>query len=89
MAKKTTENPNVDLQFHNFGSRGASTEESSHIGGFAHLTCFKGTDNFSTLKYAHEIYNETLESIAWSISATEHSPTPLTGVGSPGFHVFP
>lgn len=73
MGKKTTENPNVDLQFHNFGSRGSSTEESSHIGGFAHLTCFKGTDNFSTLKYAHEIYNEPLESIAWSISATEHS----------------
>lgn len=73
MAKKTTENPNVDFQFHNFGSRGSSTEESSHIGGFAHLTCFKGTDNFNTLKYAHEIYNEPLESIAWSISATEHS----------------
>ena len=73
MAKKTTENPNVDYQFHNFSSRGTNTVEGAAIGGFAHLTCFKGTDNFSALKYAHEIYNEPLESIAWSISATEHS----------------
>lgn len=73
MAKKTTENPNVDFQFHNFSSRGTNTVEGAALGGFAHLTCFKGTDNFSSLKYAHEIYNEPLESIAWSIPATEHS----------------
>lgn len=73
MAKKTTENPNVDFQFHSFSSRGTNTVEGATIGGFAHLTCFKGTDNFSALKYAHEIYNEPLESIAWSIPATEHS----------------
>lgn len=73
MAKKTTENPNVDFQFHNFSSRGSNTPEAAHLGGFAHLTCFKGTDNFGALKYAHEIYNEPIETIAWSIPATEHS----------------
>ena len=73
MAKKTTHNPNVDFQFHNFSSRGSNTPEAAHLGGFAHLTCFKGTDNFGALKYAHEIYNEPIESIAWSIPATEHS----------------
>ena len=73
MAKKTTHNPNVDFQYHNFGSRGSCVPEAAHLGGFAHLTCFKGTDNFGALKYAHEIYNEPIESIAWSIPATEHS----------------
>ena len=47
--------------------------DAAHLGGFAHLTCFKGTDNFGALKYAHEIYNEPIENIAWSIPATEHS----------------
>lgn len=73
MAKKTTENPNVDFQFHNFGSRGTNTPEGAALGGLAHLTCFKGTDNFIALKYAHEIYNEPIETIGYSIPASEHS----------------
>ncbi len=53
----------VDFAFHNFGDRGSSSPESALIGGLAHLTQFKGTDNFACIGYAE----------GYSIPASEHS----------------
>jgi len=63
----------VQFQFHNFGDRGSSSVESAGIGGVAHLTQFMGTDNFNSLRYAFEFYDE--EDAGYSIPATEHSTT--------------
>lgn len=76
MGKISDEKPFVDYQYHNFGDRGSSSVESAALGGFAHLTCFMGTDNFNSLKYTKEVYNvkdEDMGSIGHSIPATEHS----------------
>ena len=78
-AKLTSDNPFVDFQFHNFGDRGSSSVESAAFGGVAHLTCFKGTDNFNSLRYAHKLYNEPIENIGYSINASEHSSTTAWG----------
>ncbi len=75
----TSENPNVDFSFHNFGDRGASCVEAAGFGGVAHLTCFKGTDNFNSLRYAHILMNEPKENIGFSIPASEHGSTTAWG----------
>lgn len=54
----------VDYAYHNFGDRGSSSVESALIGGLAHLTQFKGTDNFVAI-YAG--------GIGYSVPASEHS----------------
>jgi len=69
---ETTGSDMVDFSFHNFGDRGSSSVESASIAGFAHLTQFKGTDNFHSLKYCKENYYEGY-SAGFSIPATEHS----------------
>lgn len=74
-AKMTSDEPFVDFNFHNFSDRGSSSVESAALGAVAHLTCFKGTDNFNSLKYANAYYNEPIENIGFSIPASEHSST--------------
>ena len=61
----------VAYAYHNFGDRGSSSVESAGIGGVAHLTQFMGTDNFNSLKFAREYYNEKIA--GHSIKASEHS----------------
>lgn len=78
-ARLTSDNPFVDFSFHNFGDRGASCVEAAGFGGVAHLTCFKGTDSFNSLRYAHILMNEPKENIAFSIPASEHSSTTAWG----------
>lgn len=78
-SKLTSYNPFVDFSFHNFGDRGSSCIEAAGFGGVAHLTCFKGTDNFNSLRYAHIFMNEPKENIGYSIPASEHSSTTAWG----------
>jgi nicotinamide phosphoribosyltransferase len=54
----------VDFAYHNFGDRGSSSVESAAIGGVAHLTQFKGTDNFNCLEHSNNI---TMENIRASL----------------------
>jgi len=54
----------VDFAYHNFGDRGSSSVESAKIGGMAHLTQFKGTDNFNAVLHAKT---------GFSVPASEHS----------------
>lgn len=61
----------VNIALHNFGDRGSAVPEAADIGSLGHLTQFMGTDNFSSLKYVSEYYNE--RNIGFSIPASEHS----------------
>jgi nicotinamide phosphoribosyltransferase len=61
----------VDFAFHNFGDRGSSSVESAAIGGVAHLTQFKGTDNFNCLEHSNKYYGGKYQ--GYSIPASEHS----------------
>ena len=70
----------IDFKLHDFGARGVSSGESSAIGGFAHLTNFKGTDNVEALVFAREYYNS--EMAGFSIPAAEHST--ITSWGKEG-----
>lgn len=62
----------VDFAYHNFGDRGSSSVEAAALGGAAHLTCFKGTDNFHSLALIDRLY-DTDSGVGYSIPATEHS----------------
>ena len=61
----------IDFAFHNFGDRGSTSVESAGIGGLAHLTQFKGTDNFNALTFSKKYYNGKF--VGFSIPASEHS----------------
>lgn len=61
----------VDFAYHNFGDRGSTSVEAAAIGGVAHLTQFKGTDNFNCLEHSNHYYDGKYQ--GYSIPATEHS----------------
>lgn len=70
--EKTADNlGGVDFSYHNFGDRGSSSVESAAIGGVAHLTQFKGTDNFNCLEHSNKYYGGKYQ--GFSIPASEHS----------------
>jgi len=74
----------VDFSYHNFGDRGSSSVESAAIGGVAHLTQFKGTDNFNALNHSLKYYGGKYW--GFSIPATEHST--VTSFGREGEFSF-
>jgi nicotinamide phosphoribosyltransferase len=63
------------LQFmlHDFGYRGASSHESAAIGGLGHLVNFVGTDTLPAMLLAMRDYDADLDTLAYSVPATEHS----------------
>jgi nicotinamide phosphoribosyltransferase len=61
-------------KFIDFGSRGASSKESSEIAGAAHQASFAGTDNIVGILAAMEYYNCD-EVPSHSIPASEHTVT--------------
>lgn len=61
----------LEFKLHDFGARGVSSEESSALGGLAHLLSFQGTDNISALLAARRFYAEPMA--GFSIPAAEHS----------------
>lgn len=71
--EKTSDNVEESLPYmlHDFGYRGASSEESAAIGGGAHLTNFLGTDNINALQFLSSYYYE--DCAGFSIPAAEHS----------------
>ncbi len=58
---------------HDFGYRGATSEESSALASAAHLLSFHGTDTTSGLYLLNEHYDVPFESTAATIPASEHS----------------
>ena len=77
----TSDSPSIDMdimfKLHDFGARGASSEETAGIGGCAHLVHFMGTDTVSALRYARAYYGETMA--GFSIPAAEHSTITVWG----------
>ncbi len=61
----------LPFMLHDFGYRGASSEESAAIGGLAHLVNFMGTDTIAAIICAKQYYNEDMA--GFSIPASEHS----------------
>lgn len=61
----------LPFMLHDFGYRGASSEESASIGGMGHLTNFLGTDTIGAVIYAAEYYSTP--NAGFSIPASEHS----------------
>lgn len=77
--KLTSDSPFVDFSFCLFGDRGSACVEAAAFAGVSHATCFKGTDNMNSLRYAHIFMNEPKENIGYSIPASEHSSTTAWG----------
>lgn len=63
----------LEFMLHDFGYRGATTHESAAIGGAGHLVNFKGTDTLPAMLLAMRDYGATLDTLAFSVPATEHS----------------
>lgn len=63
----------LDFMLHDFGYRGASSEESAAIGGAGHLVNFKGTDTLPAMLFAIEHYSADFNTLGFSVPATEHS----------------
>lgn len=71
--EKTSEAPAEQLPFklHDFGARGATTQEAAALGGMAHLINFMGTDTLAGLMAARRFYGADMP--GFSIPAAEHS----------------
>lgn len=74
----------VNFMLHDFGYRGASTDEAAAIGGAAHLINFQGTDTIAAMALAQDYYKANLDTLAFSVPATEHSI--MTAEGRNGEH---
>lgn len=70
--QETADNLNgLPFKLHDFGARGASSDESVAIGGLAHLVNFMGTDSMSAIVVGRRYY--AADMAGFSIPAAEHS----------------
>ena len=67
-----SDNTLVDFFIHDFGARSVAVPEQALLGGMAHLINFKGTDTVSALYGAVRLYNADLNSLGFSVPASEH-----------------
>jgi nicotinamide phosphoribosyltransferase len=72
----------LPFMLHDFGYRGAATHDAAAIGGAAHLVNFMGTDTLPAMQLAMQSYDASLEGLAYSVPATEHSV--MTSLGREG-----
>jgi nicotinamide phosphoribosyltransferase len=61
----------IEFKLHDFGARGATSEEAAALGGVAHLVNFMGTDTISGVLAARRYYGADMA--GFSIPAAEHS----------------
>ena len=71
MAETAESLEGLPFKLHDFGARGASSEEAAALGGAAHLVNFAGTDTLSGVIAARRYYNADMA--GFSIPAAEHS----------------
>lgn len=77
---ETSDNPeSIAWKLHDFGARGATTLESSEIGGLAHLVNFFGSDTTAAIRPARQFYSHK-GFLMGSIPASEHSTVTSWGV---------
>lgn len=72
----------MDFALHDFGFRGAASVDAAAIGGAGHLLNFMGTDTLVAISLLNKHYDAPLETIAFSVVATEHSN--MTAMGPDG-----
>lgn len=63
----------LPFMLHDFGYRGVTSDEAAAIGGAAHLLCSNGTDTLPGMLFAVNEYGADLETVGFSVPATEHS----------------
>lgn len=63
----------LPFMLHDFGYRGATTHDAAAIGGAGHLVNFQGTDTLPAMELAMLTYGADLDTLAFSVPATEHS----------------
>lgn len=74
----------LPFKLHDFGYRGATSDEAAAIGGAGHLVNFSGTDTVAAMSLAYDYYGADLNTLAFSVPATEHSI--MTAEGRNGEH---
>ena len=67
-----TSDGDARFMLHDFGYRGATSEEAAAIGGAAHLLNFSGTDTLPAMRLLQEYYGATT-GMAYSVAASQHS----------------
>lgn len=72
----------LPFMLHDFGYRGATSDEAAAIGGAGHLVNFVGTDTLPAMLLAVSEYKAELDTLAFSVPATEHSV--MTSFGRDG-----
>lgn len=74
----TSDTPDDYLfKLHDFGGRGASSEETAGTGSLSHLINFRGTDTISGIRYGMYYYDSDV--CGFSIPASEHSTITIWG----------
>lgn len=81
-AERTSDSPMVNFMLHDFGYRGVSGDEAARMGGMAHIVNFMGTDTMVAMEFAINYYGATMDGLAYSVPATEHSI--MTALGEDG-----
>ena len=71
LEKSSDDQAQLAFKLHDFGARGASSQETAAIGGVAHLVNFMGTDTVAGVLAARKYYHEHMA--GFSIPAAEHS----------------
>ncbi len=72
----------LPFMLHDFGYRGATSDEAAAIGGAGHLVNSLGTDTLPAMELAMKYYDADLTDLAFSVPATEHSV--MTSLGRQG-----
>jgi nicotinamide phosphoribosyltransferase len=70
---ETGQDGGLQFMLHDFGYRGATSHEAAAIGGAGHLVNFVGTDTLPAMILARDYYGADLNTLAFSVPATEHS----------------
>lgn len=73
LRKTGTDMKGLDFMLHDFGYRGASSNETAGIGGAAHLVNFRGTDTLAAFPVLWTFYGADTKEIGFSVPASEHS----------------
>jgi len=73
LEKSADNTESLTFRLHDFGSRGASSQETVALGSLAHLVNFAGTDSMTALIAASRWYQMSDDMPAFSIPAAEHS----------------
>jgi nicotinamide phosphoribosyltransferase len=71
LEKTADSSAGLPFMLHDFGARGASSQESAALGAAAHLVNFFGTDTLAGILVARRYYHEPMA--GFSIPAAEHS----------------